>query len=83
MTQSETTAIEEVLTPQQLAKKLGLSPKATRQLLRSEYPRDAKNQPWQIPEKLARKVQRDYRAKLKEKEAKKQTQVQNELEGKD
>ncbi|GAF72140.1 unnamed protein product [marine sediment metagenome] len=76
------TSIEKSLTPQQLAKRLGLSPKATRQLLRTEYPRDTKKKKWEISETLAKKVQRDYRARLKEKEAKKKVENDKELAGK-
>lgn len=77
------TSTEKTLTPQQLAKRLGLSPKATRQLLRSDYPRDTTKKRWEIPETLAKKVQRDYKAKLKEKEAKKKVDIDKELDGKE
>jgi hypothetical protein len=78
-----TTSSEKTVTPQHLAKRLGLSPKATRQLLRAEYPRDTKKKKWEISETLAKKVQRDYRAKLKEKETKKKAESDKELEGKE
>ena len=77
------TSTEKILTPQQLAKRLGLSPKATRQLLRAEYPRDTRKKKWEISETLAKKVQRDYRARLKEKEVKKKAESDKELEGKE
>ena len=79
MEQAETST-EKTLTPQQLAKRLRLSPRATRQLLRSEYPREVKNKRWEIPATLAKKVEKEFKAKVKESDAKKQAQMQNELE---
>ena len=76
---NETTTIE----PKHLAAKLGISPKRVRQILRADYPRDVRKKRWEIPTTLAKKVERDFKAKVREREAKKQAQVNNELEGKE
>ena len=78
----EATAIK-TITPQALATRLGISPKRLRSLLRTEHPRDIKNKRWEIPTTLAKKVEKDYKAKVREREAKKQAQIKEELEGKE
>lgn len=75
------TPTHKTVSPQALAARLGLSPRRLRQIIRSEYPRDTKKRRWEISETLARKVKRDYRAKLKEKEAKK-AEVNKAVQGK-
>ena len=79
MEQIETATVK-TITPQALATKLGISPKAVRAILRSEHPRDVKRRRWEIPVTLAKKVERDYKAKIKEREQARQARIQKELE---
>ncbi len=71
------------LTPKALAARMGISPRKLRQILRAEYPRDVIKRKWEIPETLAKKIERDYKAMVKAKEAKKQAEIQNQLKGKE
>ena len=81
MQQAETVTEVKTVTPQALGTRLHISPRKVRSILRAEYPRDVKNKRWEIPETLARKVERVYKAKVKEREAKKQAVIQKELAG--
>ena len=58
-------------TPQELAKRMGISDKRVRSILRSSIQRGTKNKSWQITPEQAKQVIKDYKAKVKEKEAKK------------
>ena len=69
------------MTVQTLATRLHISPKKLRSILRTDYPRDAKNQRWEIPLTVAKKVEKEYKAKVKEKEAKKQAVIDSQLKG--
>ena len=80
MQQAETVTAVKTVTPQTLAARLHISQNKVRSILRAEYPRDVKNKRWEIPETLARKVERAYKAKVKEREAKKKAVIQKELE---
>ncbi len=68
------------VTPKELASKLGIKPKRVRMILRAQYSREAKNKSWQLTPEEAKKVVREYRAKVKEKEQKRQAKIQKELE---
>ena len=74
---NETTTIE----PKHLAAKLGISPKRVRQILRADYPRDVRKKRWEIPTTLAKKVEKDFKAKVREREAKKQAEIEKQLKG--
>ena len=69
------------LTPQELAKRMGISDKRVRSLLRSSIPRDTKHKSWQVTAEQAKQVIKDYKSKVKAKEAKKKAQIAKELEG--
>ncbi len=69
------------LTPQALAARMGLSPKRLRQILRAEYPREAKGKDWEIPSDVAKRVEKAYKAKVKAREQKHSAQIKKELEG--
>ena len=81
MEQTKTSAVK-TITVQALADRLGIGAERIRQILKTEYPRDVKKKKWEIPMTLAEKVERDYKAKVKEREAKKKAQIDNELKGK-
>ena len=81
MEQIDTATKVQTLTPQALATRMHISPKRLRQILRAEYPREAKNKRWEIPVTLTRRVERDYKAKLRERENKKQAHIKQELQG--
>ena len=70
-------------TPKELATRLGVSPKRARMYLRTHYPRDIKHKNWQLTPQQAKKIVKDYKAEVKQREAKKQAQVSKELEGKE
>ena len=72
-----------IITPKELAAKMGVTPKRARMYLRAHYPRDIKHKNWQLTPEKTKKIVRDYKAELREKEAKKQAQVKLELEGKE
>jgi phage antirepressor YoqD-like protein len=63
-----------ILSVGELAKKLGVQPKRLRAFLRSENPRDIKGKKWEINSTLARKIEKDYKAKIKTTEEAKKTQ---------
>jgi hypothetical protein len=65
---------EPILSVSELAKKIGIQPKRLRAFLRSEYPRDIKGKKWEISSTLARKIEKDYKAKIKAKEEAKKIQ---------
>jgi hypothetical protein len=67
------------LTP--LANKLGLTPKRLRSLLRANYPRPNKGQPWEITQAMAKKIEKDYRDKVKAKEEAKNAEAILERKG--
>ncbi len=77
----ETQEIKPV-TPKELATRIGISPKRARMYLRTHYPRDTKHKNWQLTPEQAKKIVKDYKAEVKQREAKKQAQVIKELEGK-
>ena len=83
MEKVEPATAEKILTPDALATWLHITAKRLRQFLRADYPRDTRNKKWEIPLTLAKKVERDYKARIKEREAKKQAQIKEELEGKE
>jgi len=68
MEQIEKASSMNALTPQVLAKRMAINAKTVRAILRTEYPREVKNK------------RKEFKAKVKEREAKKQAQIQNELE---
>ena len=71
------------LSPQALAIRMGISPKQLRSILRTEHSRDVKNKRWEIIPTLARKVEKDYKAKVRESEARKQSEIKKQLEGRE
>ena len=79
--QTKTSAVK-TITAKALATRLGIGTERIRQILMAEYPRDVKKKKWEIPMTLAKKVERDYKAKVEEREAKKKAQIDNELKGK-
>jgi hypothetical protein len=84
MEQLETsTSTVKTLTPKELAKRMGISDKRVRSILRSSIQRDAKHKSWQVTPEQAKQVIKDYKAEVKEREAKKQAKIKNELEGKE
>jgi len=72
----------EVVTPKQLANRLGISPKRLRALLRADRPRvaDLKGKKWEIPVKEAKEIETAYKAKKAEAEKVKQAEIKQELE---
>ena len=62
-----TTSAVKTLTPQELAKRMGISDKRVRSILRSSIQRGTKNKSWQITPEQAKQVIKDYRAKVWEK----------------
>ena len=75
----EDVATVKTITPQALAKRMGISDKRVRAILRSDYPRAEKMNRWEIPVTLANKVVRDYEAAVKEREAKRQMEINKQL----
>jgi len=67
--------------PEALAKRLGITAKMVRAILRTEHPGEVKRKRWESPLTLAKKVERNYKARLKEREAKKQADIEKQLEG--
>ena len=67
------------ISPKQLAARLGASPKRVRSILRSSIPRDTKHKNWQLTPEHAKQITKDYKAKIKEREAKEQAQIKEEL----
>jgi hypothetical protein len=51
-----------------LAKKLNIKPKRLRAFLRTDYPRENKGKKWELTTSLARKIEKDYKAKIKAKQ---------------
>jgi hypothetical protein len=72
--QSQASLKEIILSGSELAKKLSILPKRLRAFLRAEYPRDIKGKKWEINSTLAKKIEKDYKAKIKAKEEAKKTQ---------
>ena len=72
----ESTTVK-TISPQALAKRIGISDKRVRAMLRSDYPRPEKKKRWEIPISLARKVEKDYKAK----ETKKKAEIEKQLKG--
>ena len=81
MVKVEESTTTKTITPQALAKRMGISDKRVRAILRSDYPRAEKKKRWEISVTLANKVARDYKAAVKEREAKKQVEIQKQLKG--
>ena len=81
MEQPQNSTMVKALTPKELATKMGLSPKRLRQILRAEYPRQAKGKDWEIAIDVAKRVEKAYKAKVKAREQKHSTQMKKELEG--
>ncbi len=77
----EQTQEVKTLTPKELATRMGVSPKRARMYLRAHYPRDAKHKNWQLTPEEAKKIVKDYKAEVKEREAKKQSEIANQLNG--
>jgi hypothetical protein len=72
---------EAILSVSDLAKKIGVTPKRMRSILRSEYPRDIKGKKWEITATLAKKIEKDSKAKTKvEGKAGVVTEVDNKLQ---
>jgi hypothetical protein len=67
-TKEKTGQKEAVLSVAELAKKIGVTPKRLRSHLRAKYPRDVTGQKWAITASLAKKIEKDYKAKDKAKE---------------
>ena len=80
MEQLETATVK-TTTPALLATRMGISPKQVRQILRTEHPRDVKHKKWEIPETLAKRVIKNYKTQIKEREAKKQMEIDKQLKG--
>jgi hypothetical protein len=72
-TKSKNGLNESILSVSELAKKMGIQPKRLRSFLRAEYPRDIKGKKWEINSTLAKKIEKDYKAKIKAKEEVKST----------
>ena len=70
MEQIEKASSMNTLTPQALAKRMAINAKIVRAILRAEYPREVKNKRREIPATLAKKVEKEFKAKVKEREAK-------------
>jgi len=49
---------------------MGISPKRLRAILRKEYLKVGKGRRWEIPMTMARKVERDFKVRVKAKEQK-------------
>lgn len=81
MAQLQNSTTVKTLTPKELATKMGLSPKRLRQVLRAEYPREAKGKNWEIPIDVAKRVEKANKAKVKAKNEKREAQTKKELEG--
>lgn len=69
--------------PKHLAARMGISPKRLRALLRADYSRKAevKGKKWEIDSALAKKVEKEYKAKKAKKEAAKKAEIAKDLEG--
>jgi len=83
MEKMETATTVRSLTPKDLAKRLGIGAKRLRMILREQAPRDIKKKRWEIPLTLAKKVEKDFKANVREREAKKQAKIKKQLEGKE
>ena len=81
MEQVETATGVKTVTPQELSTRMGINSKRVRQILRAEYPRNAKKRKWEIPETIDKKITKVYKAKLRDREAKKPAEIEKELEG--
>ena len=75
------TATVKTVTPQELVKRMGISDKRVRAMLRSSIQRGTKNKSWQITPEQAKQVIKDYKAKVKERETKKQAEIDKQLKG--
>ena len=81
MNKVDTATEVKALTAKELAIKMRISPKRLRQILRTEYPREAKGKDWEIPIDVAKRVEKSYKAKVKAREQKHSVQIKKELEG--
>ena len=78
----EDAPIEKMLRAKDLAPKLGISEKKVRMFLRKHYPRPEKGERWEFTLDTAKQIEKDFKDSQKEKESKKQEQINKELEGK-
>ena len=72
-----------ILTPKELAARMGISPKRLRAMLRADRPRgiEDKGKKWELPLDIAKAVEKDYKEKKAKAEAEKKAEVQKELKG--
>ena len=69
--------------PKILARKLGITPKRLRSILRAKYPREAENKGtrWAIDKDLARKVEADFKKAKTDAAAAKKAEIEAQLKG--
>jgi hypothetical protein len=81
-TEIKTQNSTKTLTPKDLVPKLGINEKMVRIFLRKHYPQThEKNKPWSISPGLAKRIEKDYKALVKTREAEKKTRIQKDLSG--